>query len=151
PRRTVEEISLPQRQMLESARAISRNPAILLLDEPTSSLAEKEVEWLWTHVRQLSSRGTAVVFTSHRWNEIRDMADRVTIYRNGADVGTFLEIDETDAITRMTGRSIGALYRSPPALPDDAAPVLEVQGLTTAGVKNTNLIVRKGEILGLGG
>lgn len=151
PRSPIENLPLAERQMLESVRAISRNPAILLLDEPTSSLADKEVQWLRTQIQQLCQRGTAIVFTSHRWNEIRDMADRVTIFRNGTDVGTFQQIGEAEAITLMTGKSIGALYPQPVPFRDDDDVVLDVERLTTTGVKEVNFRLGRGEILGLGG
>ena len=72
-------------------RALSHEPDILFLDEPTSSLVEREVAWLFDRIRRLRGGGACVVFTSHRWNEVRSIADRITVFRNGRDVGTFTE------------------------------------------------------------
>ena len=84
PRALVEDLSLAQRQIVEIVRVIIQDPDILLLDEPTSSLGENEVDWLFGLIRDLRARGKCIIFTSHRWNEITDIADRITIFRNGA-------------------------------------------------------------------
>ena len=83
PLALIEDISLAERQIVEIVRAISHEPDILFLDEPTSSLVEREVEWLFGQIRRLRARGTGIVFTSHRWNEIRNIADRITVFRDG--------------------------------------------------------------------
>jgi ribose transport system ATP-binding protein len=117
PRALVEDISLAERQTVEIVRAVSNDPQILFLDEPTSSLVEREVEWLFGQIRALRARGACVVFTSHRWAEIRSIADRITIFRGGKDVGTFTDIDEDKAVRLMTGRRVEALYPERPPLP----------------------------------
>jgi ribose transport system ATP-binding protein len=150
PLALVEEISLAERQVVEIVRAINADPDILLLDEPTSSLVEREVMWLFRQIRQLRERNTCIIFTSHRWNEIRDIADRITIFRGGRHVGTFAEIDESDAVTLMTGRRVEALYPPVPPLASGEA-ALEVQGLTSARVRGVSFKLRRGEILGVGG
>ncbi len=94
PLALIEDISLAQRQIVEIVRALSREPDILFLDEPTSSLVEREVAWLFERVRALRDTGAAVVFTSHRWHEVTAIADRITVFRNGRNVGTFTELDE---------------------------------------------------------
>ena len=106
PRALVEDISLAERQTVEIVRAVSNDPQILFLDEPTSSLVEREVEWLFGQIRALRSRGACVVFTSHRWAEIRSIADRITIFRGGTDVGTFTEIHEDEAVRLMTDAGV---------------------------------------------
>ena len=98
PRALIEDISLAERQTVEIVRAVSHAPRILFLDEPTSSLVEREVEWLFGQIRRLRAAGTCIVFTSHRWAEIRSIADRITIFRGGKDVGTFTDIDEDEAV-----------------------------------------------------
>src|SRR6185312_10247525 len=128
PRALVEDISLTQRQIVEIARVATKDPAILLLDEPTSSLVEHEVEWLFGLIRQLRDRGRCIIFTSHRWNEIANIADRIPIFRNGADVGTFTEIAESEAVSLMAGRQLDTLYPPLPPLAE-AAPALEARGL----------------------
>jgi ribose transport system ATP-binding protein len=150
PRALAADISLAERQIIEIARVILTSPRILLLDEPTSALVEREVAWLFGQIRALRDGGTAVVFTSHRWNEISSLADRITIFRNGSDVGTFDSIDETEAITLMTGRTLDAMFAPLPPVPQ-GAPVLELAAARTAATAPLSLALRPGEILGLGG
>jgi ribose transport system ATP-binding protein len=150
PRALVENISLAERQTVEIVRAISHEPAILFLDEPTSSLVEREVEWLFGLIRALRDRGCCVVFTSHRWGEVRSIADRITVFRGGAEVGTFRELDEDEAVRLMTGRSVEQLY---PPLPPAPAPqaALEAQSLAGAKVHGVSFTLHRGEVLGIGG
>jgi ribose transport system ATP-binding protein len=150
PGELVEDISLAQRQIVEIVRAVLNEPEILFLDEPTSSLVEREVEWLFGLVRDLRARGVAIVFTSHRWREVVSIADRITIFRNGRQVGTFSEIDEDQAVALMVGREVKTLY--PPLPPAPAGePALEVMGLAGRGLAEVSLTLGKGEILGVGG
>jgi len=150
PRRLVEDLSLAQRQMVEIVRVIVQDPDILLLDEPTSSLGENEVEWLFRLIRELRGRNKCIIFTSHRWNEITDVADRITIFRNGGELGTFTEIDESEAVTLMTGQRVEALYPQLSVL-KAAQPVLEARGLSGPGISEISLTLHAGEILGVGG
>ncbi len=151
PLALVEDISLAERQIVEIVRAISHHPDILFLDEPTSSLVEREVAWLFGQVRRLRERGTCVIFTSHRWNEVRNIADRITIFRGGRDVGTFTEIDEDAAVTLMTGQRVETLYPPLPPLPPMAAPALRVERLSGPRLHGASFTVHKGEVLGIGG
>ncbi len=151
PRALASEISLAERQIIEIVRVIVRRPRVLLLDEPTSSLVEREVEWLFARIRELGAQGTAVVFTSHRWKEITSIADRITIFRNGAEVGTFTEIDEAEAITLMTGQQVETLYPARIPIPVDAKPALELMDATVNGSARLGLTLSAGEILGVGG
>ncbi len=150
PRKLVEDLSLAQRQIVEIVRVIVQDPEILLLDEPTSSLGENEVEWLFNLIRDLRARDKCIIFTSHRWNEIIDIADRITIFRNGGELGTFTEIDESKAVTLMTGQQVDAFYPQPPLLQDNK-PLLEVEGLSGPGISGMSLTLHAGEILGVGG
>ncbi|MGH6680996.1 MAG: sugar ABC transporter ATP-binding protein, partial [Bradyrhizobium sp.] len=150
PRSLVEDLSLAQRQMVEIVRVIIQDPDILLLDEPTSSLGENEVDWLFGLIRNLRANGKCIIFTSHRWNEITDIADRITIFRNGVGLGTFTEIDESKAVTLMTGQQVDAFYPNPPAL-DAARPLLEARGLSGLRISGISLTLHGGEILGVGG
>jgi len=145
-------LPLAQRQLVEIAKVVSRSPTILLFDEPTSALAEREVAWLFDLIRGLRAEGRTIVFTSHRWNEVRDLSDRITIFRNGQRVGTFAaaEIDENRAVELMTGRHVSALFPPLPALPP-ADPVLEVSGLASGRIHDVDCTLRRGEILGIGG
>jgi ribose transport system ATP-binding protein len=152
PLALIEDLSLAQRQIVEIVRVLSHQPDILFLDEPTSSLVEREVSWLFEQVRALRDRGACVVFTSHRWNEVRSIADRITVFRNGQDVGTFLELSETEAVTLMTGQRLEALFPQRPPVPTRNDPVLAVENLVGHGRLNgVSFDLRQGEILGFGG
>jgi ribose transport system ATP-binding protein len=148
----VSDLPLAQRQLVEIAKVISRSPAILLLDEPTSALSEREVAWLFELIRRLRSSGLTIVFTSHRWNEVRDLSDRITIFRNGQRVGTFeaSEITEDRAVELMTGRQLSAVF--PPLAPRAGdEPELTVQGLAAGRVREVDFTLHRGEVLGIGG
>ena len=156
PRALAAEVSLSERQIVEIAHVIIGRPRILLLDEPTSSLVEREVEWLFARIRDLRAAGTAIVFTSHRWNEITSIADRITIFRNGSEVGTYTAIDESEAITLMTGRRVEALYPALPAVQEGAPPALELadaslERVSRGGPGRLGFSLAAGEILGIGG
>ncbi len=150
PLALVEDLSLAARQVVEIVRAISHQPDVLLLDEPTSSLVEREVVWLFGQIRRLRGQGTCVIFTSHRWNEIRDIADRITVFRGGKQVGTFGQIDESEAIMLMTGRRVEALYPEVPPLRARQS-ALEARKLRGDGVKGVSFTLHLGEVLGVGG
>ena len=151
PRALASEISLAERQIIEIARVVMQHPRVLLLDEPTSSLVEREVEWLFARIRELSIAGAAVVFTSHRWKEITSIADRITIFRNGREVGTFDKIDESEAITLMTGQQVETLYPRRPSFPANAAPALELTNARLMTATSLELTLHAGEIVGIGG
>jgi ribose transport system ATP-binding protein len=153
PLAAVEDISLSERQLVEIVRAISHDPDILFLDEPTSSLVEREVVWLFGQVRRLRDRGTCVVFTSHRWNEVASAADRITVFRNGTNVGTFAagDLDEDHAVTLMTGRRVETLYPPVPTLAASAPATLSVRNLAAPRMHGVSLDLHQGEILGIGG
>jgi ribose transport system ATP-binding protein len=144
-------LSLAHRQIVEIARALLGDPEILFLDEPTSALAEKEVDWLFELVRTLRERGKCVIFTSHRWGEVADLADRITIFRNGEHVATRDHLTEAEAVTLMTGRTIDRMYPERPPVEDDAPAVLEVRDLRGERVNGVSFALRRGEILGVGG
>jgi ribose transport system ATP-binding protein len=150
PLALVEETSLAERQIVEIVRAISNRPDILLLDEPTSSLVEREVNWLYGQIEELRKQNTCIIFTSHRWHEIRNVADRITVFRAGRHVGTFHDIDESEAITLMTGKRVSTLYPPVPPLPAKEA-ALEAKGLKGVRLDGVDLTLHKGEILGVGG
>ena len=146
----VADLSLSQRQIIEIARAVIRDPDVLFLDEPTSSLAEQGVKWLFQLIEQLRARNKCIIFTSHRWREVKSIASRITIFRNGQNVGTYTDIDEDQAITLMTGRNVEALYPKLPPLTEKET-VLEVKDMSSTGVHDVSFSLRKGEILGIGG
>ena len=152
PRSLAGSLPLAQRQMVEITSAFMREPRILLLDEPTSALAEREVEWLFGLVRRLRDSGACVIFTSHRWGEVSSLADRITILRNGTHVATEARFDETEAVTLMTGRTIDRMYPDRSALPDAGSEVaLSARGLESDVLGGVSLDLKRGEILGIGG
>ncbi|HWE60784.1 MAG TPA: sugar ABC transporter ATP-binding protein, partial [Chloroflexota bacterium] len=152
PLELVADLTLGQRQIVEIVKAVSRTPAILFLDEPTSALAENEVKWLFGQIRDLRRRGVCIVFTSHRWNEIKDIADRITVFRNGENVGTFAAIDlsEEAAVELMTGRKLDMQYPEPPPVTQREV-VFAARDLVGKDLRGATFSAFKGEILGVGG
>lgn len=152
PKIKARSLSVAQQQMVEIARALSVQARILIMDEPTSSLTLAEVEDLFRIVRQLREAGTAVIFISHRLEELFALADRVTVLRDGAYVGTrsMAEINTDTLIQMMVGRTLADLF---PKLDVAAGEVvLQVEGLTRAGFfKDVSFELRQGEILGMAG
>lgn len=146
----VADLSLAQRQIIEIVRTVSRRPRVLFLDEPTSSLTEREVDWLFALARRLRDDGTCIIFTSHRWREVTSLADRITVFRNGRHVATRERLDEDEAIRLMTGRGLSDISQEVPPL-SDARPVLEATGLTGDRLDDVTFTLHEGEILGIGG
>ena len=152
PLELVSRLSLGQRQIVEIVKVISRHPQVLFMDEPTSALAEHEVEWLFSTIRRSREQGTCIVFTSHRWNEIKGIADRITVFRNGENVGTYAatELSEQDAVERMTGRKLEMFYTEPPVLEEQTA-ALQVRQLSNQYLREVSFTAYRGEVLGIGG
>lgn len=152
PRVKARNLSVAQQQMVEIARALSVNAQILIMDEPTSSLTLAEVDDLFRIVRRLREAGTGIVFISHRLEELFQLADRVTVLRDGAYVGTreMAEVTTDNLIQMMVGRTLADMF---PKLEVEAGEVVvEVNGLTKAGLfKDISFELRRGEILGLAG
>lgn len=156
PRMEVRDCALPIRQKLEIARAIAHRPRVLLLDEPTSALSARDVEWLARRMDELRAQGTTVVLITHRMGETRRFCDRLTILRNGRHVGSFDAKDVSDAevVKRVIGRSLAAAFpprrQAPP--PRANAPALSVRDLRVKGhVDGVSLDLWPGEILGVAG
>lgn len=153
PDARINTLSVADKQMVEIAKAISRDARVLIMDEPTAVLSVAETQTLFEQIRRLTARGVAVIFISHKLDEIMDLADRVTVLRDGqliATVGT--EALTPDSIAQMmVGRELSNLY-PPKHEPDVDAPlVLSVRNLVAAGVKTISFDLRKGEILGFAG
>jgi rhamnose transport system ATP-binding protein len=152
PRTKARNLSVAQQQMVEIARALSLDAQLLIMDEPTSSLTPAEVEELFAIVRRLREAGTAIIFISHRLEELFEIADRVTVLRDGRYVGTreISDVRTEELIQMMVGRQLDALFPKQEAPVSDA--VLEVTNLTVAGkFENVSFALRAGEILGLAG
>jgi len=149
---TVGSLSVGNRQRVEIAKALSQDARVLIMDEPTAALGEADVTRLFATVRLLRSRGVGIVYISHRMAEIFVLADRVTVLRDGALIGTraVAEVGSPELVTMMVGRAIDQLFPKLPATV--GAPILEVRGLASPPmVRAASLIVRRGEIVGLAG
>jgi ABC-type sugar transport system ATPase subunit len=152
PQTRLRNLSVAQKQMVEIARALARNVRVLILDEPTSSLTERETEKLFDIIELLRQRGVGVVYISHRLVEVFQIAHRVTVLRDGKVVGTLPanEADEDKLVRMMVGRDLSRLFTQ--ARTTDAPVRLEVRGLSRKGVlKDVDLTLRGGEIVGLSG
>jgi rhamnose transport system ATP-binding protein len=152
PRRPAEGLSIADQQIIEIAKAISLDARLLVMDEPTAALSGVEVERLFAVARSLRDEGRALVFISHRFDEVFELADTVTVMRDGDYIDT-LRIEDTDVeqlVALMVGREVGNLF--PKVEAEIGETVLEVRGLSLAGVfHDVDLEVRAGEIVGLAG
>lgn len=143
-------------QIVEILKAISFNPKILILDEATASLDSRQVQRLFELIRKWKAEGKAIIFVSHRMEEIFQIADRYTVLRNGktVDAGIMKEITEKDLVNRMVGKdSAYGFARSEQRVPvQEQKPVrLSVENLQTKVLRGVDLALREGELLGLGG
>ncbi len=155
PDALVETLSMPEQQLVEIARALGTDARILIMDEPTASLGDREVESLFRAIALLKARGAGIVYISHRLDEIFAIADRVTVLRDGETVGTHASSDVTRAalVGLMVGRTMADVYPVREPIPADAPAVLELHGVghPPSGVHGVSLSVRRGEILGVAG
>lgn len=153
PRARVGNLSRAEQQMVEIAKAIQSSPSVLILDEPTASLTETEAEQLFAVVESLRASGIGIIYITHRMQEIRRIADRVTVLRDGRHVATVEAggISEQRLVELMTGRTIEALY--PTVESNPKRTMVDVTGLTLSSgrVHNVSITVRSGEIVGLAG
>jgi rhamnose transport system ATP-binding protein len=144
-------LSMADQQLIEIAKALSTEASVLILDEPTASLSAHEVERLFVIVRRLRDRGVAILFVSHRLDEVFALCDRATVFRDGRHVVTAptSELTTADLIRHMVGRTVSLF----PKVENPIGEVLlEVSGLTRVGVfRDVSFDVRAGEILGLAG
>ncbi|AZV77329.1 sugar ABC transporter ATP-binding protein [Parasedimentitalea marina] len=149
----ISDLSIAEKQMVEVAKAISRNARVLIMDEPTAVLTEAETELFFRQVERLKSKGVAIVFVSHKLSEVKQIADRVTILRDGQWIGSQVaEALTPDAMAQMmVGRELSDLYPPMHEADVDAVRVLEVRDLCASGVRNVSFDLRKGEILGFSG
>ena len=148
------ELTVGKQQMVEIAKAISRDCKLLVLDEPTAALTQPEVEELFKIMNELRDKGIGMIYISHRMDEINRISDRVTVMRDGEYVGTVNTADVTkdDIVKMMVGRVIMGDKKAASAVPADAPVVLEVKHLNAGKeVKNVNFQLRRGEILGFAG
>jgi ribose transport system ATP-binding protein len=155
PTREVGSLSPANKQIVSMARALSRNAQLIVMDEPSAVLDSEEVKNLFRVVNELTSAGVAVVYISHRLEEIREIGDRITVIKDGRTTANGLPVAETttnELIRLMTGRDIDNVFPARVPVPADAPVVLAVENLTLRGVfDRVDLSVRAGEIVGLAG
>ncbi len=154
PDAPVGDLPLSRRQMVEIAKALARDPKILILDEATSALTAADVQKIFALLKQLRSDGMAVIYISHRMHEIAELADDCTVFRNGRYVETFEAGTKSDdeIVELMIGREYSSAFPPRATKKPNAAPVLKVSGLNWDGRLNgIDLEVRAGEVVGLGG
>jgi ABC-type sugar transport system ATPase subunit len=151
PRTCLRDLSIGQVQLVAIARALSMNARLLLMDEPTSSLAEDGVESLLALIGQLRSQGVGIVFVSHKLTEVQRIADRITVLRDGRLIGTrdAKEVNSKDLIALMVGRSLQ--QRERPAREIRSQVLLEVHELNTDFLEAISFQLRAGEVMGLAG
>jgi ribose transport system ATP-binding protein len=153
PAEIVQHLSRAERQMVEIAKAFRTEPSVLILDEPTASLTERETEQLFSLIRSATARGVGVVYITHRMSEIRRIGDRVTVLRDGRVVATVdgRSTSEDRLVELMTGRVIQDIYPSIAHRPGDV--VLKTESLTSqsGSVEDASIEVRAGEIVGIAG
>jgi rhamnose transport system ATP-binding protein len=152
PKARVRGLSVADQQMVEIAKALSLNARVLIMDEPTSALTLREVEDLFRIARRLRETGTAIVFITHRLEEVFELADRVTVLRDARYVGTrpIAEVTNDGLINMMVGRTLDDMFPKLEVEPGEV--MLRVESLTKAGAfHDVSFELRKGEILGLSG
>jgi ribose transport system ATP-binding protein len=153
PKKVVAELSVAQMQLVEIAKALSLQSRILLLDEPTAAITPHEVGYLFRILDDLRRRGVALVYVSHKLEEVFQLCDRVTVLRDGRNAAADVEVasvNQDQLVTYMIGRA-EVIAKLPPK-PDPGEPVLEVKGLATdQGDHGIDLVLRKGEVLGIYG
>lgn len=151
PRSKVQDLTTGYQQIVEIAKAISYNARILIMDEPSAPLTTNEVDAMMNIVRTLKKEGVTIIYISHRMEEIFELADRVSVLRDGEYIGTkdIQDTDHDDLIRMMVGRTLSQTYPSRNCRTDEV--VLEARHLSGNGVKDISFQLHKGEILGLGG
>ena len=155
-RTPVRDLPIAHRQMIEIAKSLMRHTRVLVMDEPTSSLTNVEIERLFTIVRQLRQEGTAITFISHKLDEVRAIGDRFTVLKDGATAGTGMIADTTndDLVRMMVGRTVKQFFHTEHLINRDQAPILRVSNVSSRDRKrvvNVSFNVYSGEIFGFAG
>src|SRR5690606_33743309 len=151
-RREISSLTVAQQQMVEIIKAVSFDSRIIVMDEPTSSLTDKEVTFLFDTIINLKKKGVGIVYISHRMEELFEISDRITVLRDGEYVGTVLtkKTNQDELISMMVGRKLKNYYVRD--FQEIGEPILEVRDLTRKNVlENINFEIREGEILGFAG
>jgi ribose transport system ATP-binding protein len=153
PARVLRSLTLAERQVVEIAKCLAKDPQIVILDEATSALPAAEADWLLSLTRQLAGEGRVVIFISHRMDEVRRVADRLTIFRNGETVAVHAaaQVSDDTIVTQMIGRQLDRLYPTRMSTAT-ARPALRVRGLTGGTrLRQLDFDLFEGEVLGIGG
>jgi rhamnose transport system ATP-binding protein len=153
PERVAGTLSMPEQQIVEIAKAIGAGARILIMDEPTASLTDREVESLFQVVVSLRAQGAGIIYISHRLGEIFSIANRITVLRDGEAIGTksAKELDQSGLIAMMVGRPVASVFPKRPVPLGEIALELRNVSCRAAGVRDVSFAVRSGEILGLAG
>ncbi len=153
PRLPVHGLGVAQQQMVEIAKALSQDARILVMDEPTAALSDRETELLFAMIARLKAKGVAIIYISHRLSEVFALGDHITVLRDGCKIADLLPAQTTpdQLVTLMVGRPVDTTYTRP-ARPSPGEVALEVRNLSgPSGISDINLTVRAGEIVGLSG
>ena len=150
---TAGELSMPQQQLVEIARALGTDARVLILDEPTASLSEEDTQNLFRVIRELRAQGVGLIYISHRLEELPAIADRVTVLRDGCTIATRLmsDVSRHELIQLMVGRELSAVFPKKMVEPGEVVLELRHFGCAESGVSEVNLQLRAGEIVGLAG
>jgi inositol transport system ATP-binding protein len=152
PDTIMSELSVAQMQMVEIVKAVSYNSSVIIMDEPTSAITDKEVEKLFDMIGDLKRKGISIIYISHKMDEIFRISDKITVLRDGQYIATrpASELDDNSLIKLMVGREINEIF--PEINTNRGETVLQVEGLSRKGeFQNVSFSLREGEILGLSG
>lgn len=152
PNIQVKDLTVGYQQMVELSRAVAEDAKVLVLDEPTAALSNKEAETLFRFLKKAKEKNMTIIYISHRLDEIFQLSDRITVLRDGEKIATVQTADTNrdELISLMVGRKLEEVYPDRPS-PENNEVILETVGLTGNGDRDISLSLRKGEILGLGG
>ena len=153
PDQELKRLTLAERQIVETAKGLAKDPRILILDEATSALPTREAGWLLKLTRQLADEGKLVIFISHRMAEVRAIADRLTIFRNGRTIAAheFNAVSDGEIVSQMIGRNLDRLYPELICTARDRI-ALKVSNFSSGSrLKDVSFLLREGEVLGVGG
>jgi ribose transport system ATP-binding protein len=154
PDGSVAGLSLPEQQLLECAKALSKKPKLLILDEATSALNNEQVALMFGKLQSCKKDGLAVIFISHRLNEVYQLCDMMTVLKDGQQIVTekIVEFNEDRLVSLMTGREVGGIYPAKhPERLSGAEDVIRLDHVSTRHLRDVSFSVRRGEILGIGG
>jgi rhamnose transport system ATP-binding protein len=153
PARLVSTLSMPEQQLMEIAKAIGAQARIVIMDEPTASLAEREVENLFRVIKVLRDSGVGIIYISHRLEEISSIADRITVLRDGETVATRRkeDVNRSDLINMIVGRDVETVFPKRQVRQGEVALELRGLGNSNRGLRDISFSVRRGEIFGIAG